>query len=134
MAWPLTELPVIRIQRPLQDLLRLLVGNAHRHEVIEVIEAPFAGPRVLVHGFPNDPRYIRELIELGKLAGWHGWIAIRSRIPGRFAVETNHDTVIRIDDEGVGGARDSVPMLVYAVPLVVDVARVGPVILVSDTD
>jgi hypothetical protein len=119
MARPLTELPAIRIQRPLQDLLCLLVCNAHRHEVLEVVESPFVRPRIL---------------ELGKLAGWHGWIAIRSRIPGRFAVETNHDTVIRIDDEGVGGARDSVPMLVYAVPLIVDVARVGPVILVSDTD
>jgi hypothetical protein len=53
---------------------------------------------------------------------------------GRFAVEANYDTVVRVDNEGVGGARDSAPMLAYAVPLIVDVARLGPVILVSDTD
>jgi hypothetical protein len=55
MTRPLTELPVIRVQRPLQDLLRLLVCNAHRHEVLEVVESPFARPRILVHGFPDDP-------------------------------------------------------------------------------
>jgi hypothetical protein len=59
---PLTQLPVVGLQRPLQYLLRLLVRHANRHEIPEVVEARLARPRRLVHGFPYDPRDIRELV------------------------------------------------------------------------
>jgi hypothetical protein len=62
MTRPLAQLPVISLQRPLQNLLRLLVRDAYRHEILEVIEARLAGPRRLVHGFPYNPRDIRELV------------------------------------------------------------------------
>jgi hypothetical protein len=134
MAGPLTEHPVIRFQSAPQDLLRFFIRNADRHEVLEMVQAPFLRPRVLVHGLPGDPCDIRELIEFWKLGVRHRWVALRSCIPRRFAVEANDDTVVWVDDEGVGGASDAVPFLVYAVPLIVDVARIRPVFLMSNTD
>lgn len=68
------------------------------------------------------------------MVGRHRRIALRSCIPGRFAIEANNNAVVGVDNEGIRGACDSVPFVVHAVPLIVDVARVRPIILVSDTD
>lgn len=76
MAGPFFDLPVVCVVCTFQDLLRLLIDNADRHEVLEMVEPRLARPGPLVHGLPRSPRNIRELVQLRQEIIGHRRVAL----------------------------------------------------------
>jgi hypothetical protein len=50
---------------------------------------------------------------------------------GRFAIQTDYDTVVRVDSERIGGPGGRIPSVVYLVELLMYVWRVRVIALVS---
>jgi hypothetical protein len=134
MTRPLAELPVIRFQCPLQDLLRVDVRDTDRHEISKMIQTRLAGPRWLVHGFPNDPCNIRELIQLRVLVIVQRWMAILGCPLRRLAIETHDNTLVWIDGERERGPSCPVRVIGHSVPLEVDIRLAWLIALVRYTD
>lgn len=123
VAGPFVQCPVVRLQRPLDDLLCLDIRDANGHEVLQVIQPRLGTPGRFVHGFPDDPANIRELTQLGHFVGWDRWDAFPGRVPGRFAVQRDENAFVGVDGEGVGCSCCAIRIVADLIPLPVDVGN-----------